>query len=354
LKLNSIEVVALGMLSEKEKIESIFKKTAKIVDPAINELLDLYVSRKRQRLVRYQISTGGKRLRPALAILSARLFGGKTKDVLYPAAGLEILHNYSLIIDDIIDNSSLRRGNPTVWVKFGKSIAQCVAADYSAAVFQAANRSKNVKRISEVFARTIKSIINGEILDILFEQAGREDELYVAQNRYTNVSERDYLEMVSQKTVVLFQACCEVGGLCAGASAKEIKALRDYGFDLGMAFQISDDILDIFGSESKFGKKIGKDIEERKLGNIIIYFATQEFSSKEKKDFRRLLCKNRIIQEDIKKAMNLIQKTQAKTRALNYGKKFIERAKRSLDFLPKNKYNSILEGIADLVMKREK
>lgn len=342
------------MLSKKEKIESILKKTAKIVDPAINELLDLYVSRKRQRLVRYQISTGGKRLRPAITILSARLFGGKIKDVLYPAAGLEILHNYSLIVDDIIDNSSLRRGSPTVWAKFGKSIAQCAAADYSAAVFQAANRSSAPKRISELFARTIKSIINGEILDVLFEQAGREDERYVVENRYADVTERNYLEMVSQKTANLFQTSCEIGGICAGASSDRIKHLSDYGFNLGMAFQISDDILDIFGSETKFGKKIGKDIEERKLGNIIIYFASQEFSPKEKKEFRQILRKKKITPRDIKRAMVLIEKTQTKERAIRYGAKFSEKAKESLNFLPKNRYNNTLKTIADLVMKREK
>lgn len=342
------------MVSEKTKIELIFKKTAKIVDPVINELLDLYVSRKRQTLVRYQISTGGKRLRPALAILSVRLLGGKIKNVLYPAAGLEILHNYSLIIDDIIDNSSLRRGSSTVWAKFGKSIAQCVAADYSAAVFQAAIRSKAPAKISELFARTIKSIINGEILDILFEQAGREDEPYALQSRYRDITERDYLEMVSQKTATLFQASCEAGGICAGASSNEIKALRDYGFNLGMAFQVSDDILDIFGQEESFGKKIGKDIEERKLGNIIIYFASQEFSPKEKKEFRQILRKKKIAPRDVKKAMSLIEKTRAKERAIHYGTKFSEKAKENLHFLPKNRYNNTLEAIADLVMKREK
>jgi geranylgeranyl diphosphate synthase type I len=129
------------MTKKEENVGSFLAQTAKIVDPIIRKLLGLYIDKKYQDIIEYQINTGGKRIRPALFIASAKLFGGKTRDILYPAAGLEILHNYSLIIDDIIDNSVLRRGKPTAWAKFGRSIAQCIGIDWGAAIFQAANRS---------------------------------------------------------------------------------------------------------------------------------------------------------------------------------------------------------------------
>jgi len=341
-------------MKEKE-LKEFLAKTAKVVEPAIRELLESYLEAKNKRLVNYQISTGGKRLRPAVAIISCSLLGGRLKDVLYPAAGLEILHNYSLIVDDIIDNSFLRRGRPTTWKKFGRSMAECLAIAYSATTFQAPNRSKNPVLISELFAKTIKEVVEGEILDILFEQADREDEPYIVKNRYFDISDKNYLKMVSKKTASLSQACCEVGGICAGANPKQIKALRDFGFNAGIAFQIKDDILDIFGEEKKFGKKIGNDIKERKLGNIVILYALKELKGSKKTKLLRVLRKpKRINKKEVEEMIELIGKTGAREKAEKEGKRYVSRAKKSLDLLPQNKYNSYLQAIADFAMKREK
>jgi len=283
-----------------------------------------------------------------------QLLGGKIKDVLYPAAGLEILHNYSLIVDDIIDNSILRRGKPTAWAKFGKSIAQCIGIDYPAAAFQAANRSKEPIKISELFARTMKTIVDGEILDILFEQQGREDESYVVKNRYQNITEKDYFEMVNKKTAALFQTCCEAGGICAGAKEKELKVLRNYGFNLGIAFQITDDILDIFGEKGSTTKKIGRDIRERKEGNIIIHFALKKLSKRKKQRILRIMRKKEIKNKDIKEAVKLINQTRSRQKAYQFGQKFVEKAKKNLNSLSKNKWNDILREIAGFAIEREK
>ena len=336
------------------KIETILKKLTNPVEPIIEKILTSYIDKKHQELVKYQIKTGGKRLRPALAIISCRLLGGKLRDALYPAAGLEILHNYTLIVDDIIDNSNLRRGKLTTWAKFGKSMAKCVCGDYLAAIFQAANQSKNPVKTSELFAKTLKIIIGGEILDILFEQKGREEDQYVAENRYQNITEKDYFKMASRKTAILLQTCCEIGELVAGAEEKQIKALRNYGLNLGIAFQIQDDILDIFGEEKSFGKKIGNDIVERKGGNIVILFALKELNLADKKKLLGIFRKEKINREDIKAAVNLIKKTNSRQEAVLLGKKYVEKAKKSLQQLPKNKWNNILTTIADFAIAREK
>jgi len=342
------------MRDKKQKIEILFKKWASLVDPKIKEILDLSVDKKTQELVNYQMTAGGKRLRPALTVAGCLVCGGKIENVLYPAAGLEILHNCTLIYDDIIDNSNLRRGKPTTWFKFGRSIAQCIGMAYAAAVFQAANKSGYPVVFSEIFAKTMKAITDGQILDILFEQWGRKDEKYATENRYKKITEKDYLKMVNKKTASLIQACCQVGGLSAKAKKSEISALRNYGFNLGIAFQIRDDILDIFGDEKEFGKKIGKDIEERKLGNIVVFYALKELCQKEKNKFLAILKQNKIKNKDIKEALKLINKTKAKGKSFFLGEKYIKKAKKNLKNLPQNKWNEFLAEMADFVIKRKK
>jgi len=354
LKIGLEKYLKFKKKQEKEKLNSVLDKFAKISAPVVKKILISNVDRKFQKLVSYQISTGGKRLRPALAAISCLMLGGKLKDILYPAAGLEIFHNYTLIVDDIIDNSPLRRERKTTWAKFGRSIAQCIGIDYGAAIFQASSLAKNPVLVSELFAKTLKNVMEGELLDILFEQAGRNDEAYVLKNRYRKITEKDYFKMVSKKTAALFQVCCELGGICAGAKEKELQALRNYGFNLGIAFQIQDDILDIFGEEKKFGKKIGKDIEERKLGNIVISLALKEFNLVDKRKFLRILKKKKINQKDIKEAINLIKKTNSYQKALELGQKFSKKAKKNLEILPKNKWSDLLMSLADFAIVREK
>ncbi len=341
-------------LKVKDELTTVLQETTKIINPIIKKLLTSYIDKKFHKLVDYQASTGGKRLRPGLTVISCKLLGGKLKDVLYPAAGLEILHNCTLIVDDIIDHSNLRRKKPTTWFKFGKSIAECIGIDYSATVFEAANRSKKPVIISEIFARTLKTIFDGEILDILFEQRGREEEPYIVKNRYCKVTRRDYYKMVTKKTAVLLQSCCEVGGICAGATKKQLETLKNYGFNLGMAFQIRDDLLDIFGDEKKFGKKIGKDIEERKLGNIVTLSALNELSKSEKGKILKIIRKKEIKNKDIKEAIKLIKKTESYQKVYHLGESFVKKAKENLKVLPKNKWNRILEGLGDFVVQRQK
>lgn len=328
-------------------------KIKEVINPIIQELLLLNVDRDFRDTVNYQILTGGKRLRPALTIITHRMLGGKIKDILYPAAGLELLHNYSLIIDDIIDNGTLRRNKPTVWAKFGKSIAQCIGMDYAAAAFQGAVRSKKPAEISDVFSRSIKTLVEGEVLDILFEQRGRKEEKYVTENRYFEITNKDYLKMVRKKTSVLFQACCEVSGIISGAKDQEIKALSRYGLNFGIAFQIRDDILDIFGKENQFGKKIGKDIIERKLGNIVILLSLKELKTTDKKQFLEIIRKKEISKKDIKRAIALIKETKSYEKANKLGNEFANKAKENLKFLPQNKWNDILAELTNFTINRK-
>lgn len=332
----------------------IFKKAGKLIDPKIKEVLSSSISKKNAKILLYQIELGGKKLRPALVLTSCSLCGKPPERAVYPAAAVEILHNCTLIYDDIIDKSPLRREKATMWTKFGSSISQCIGLDYSAAIFQSANKSDHPFQISETLAIATKIIMEGEILDILFEQSGRENEKYVLKNRYKKITEGDYLEMAKKKTASLMSASCEVGAISAQATEEKKEALKNYGLNLGIAFQITDDILDIFGKKKKFGKKIGNDIKEKKLGNIVILSALQELGPKDKIKVRKILKKDKLKDKDIKETITLIKKTSAKRRSSQMAEKYISKAKKYLDIFPKNQDRKILEEIADFILKREK
>lgn len=328
----------------------LFLKVAnRIVEPKIKEILNRFLDRKFKELVNYQIETGGKRIRPALAILSCLACGGKIKDVLYPAAGIEILHNYTLIIDDIIDKSQSRRGYATCWRKFGHSIAECVEAVFAASIFQSANFGSHSKEISGIFTKTIKEIAEGEITDILLEQKNRKYESFVAENRYLKAGEKDYFSMVSKKTASLFKASCLVGGISAGASETRLKNLKNYGFNLGITFQIQDDILDIYGEEKEFGKRIAQDARERKLGNILLLLA-----SIKGKEILKILRKKEIKERDIKEIVDMIKKTKSLNKAREFQRKYINKAQKSLDVFPQDKWRKLLEDFLILSGERKR
>lgn len=336
-----------------KKLEKFFKDFVKKVDPVIDEMLISNVDKKYQKLVKYQVSSGGKRLRPALAVMSCNILGGKTRDVLYPSASLEILHNYTLIIDDIIDNSDIRRGVPTTWKKYGVSIADLVGSFFAASVFNFKSSSKNYSKVSLVLSRSIKTITSGQIMDVLFEQGGRESEDFVVRNRYRDISEADYKKMISKKTASLLGACCEVGGICANASNAKVKKIKEFGFNMGMSFQVQDDILDIVGDEKKFGKVIGKDIIEGKMGNIVILFCMDELDNDSASELMQILKKPRKTKPDIKKAMKYIEKTNAVNRAEKIKNNYIKKAEKNIDFFPNNKWKSLLLDTLSFVGKRK-
>ena len=338
----------------KKELGLILERFAKAVDPVIEKFLISFVDKKFQELIKYPVSTGGKRLRPALAAISCQLLGGKLKDAIKPAAGLEVLHNYTLIVDDIIDNSSLRRGKPTSWARFGNSIAQCIGIDYAATIFQAAGNSKKAALLSEIFSKAIKTLVEGEILDILFEKSGREEESYVVKNRYRRITERDYFQMVRKKTAALFEASCQVGGVCAAAKERDIKALRKYGLNLGIAFQITDDILDIFGKEKKFNKEIGRDIKGKKEGNIVILLALKKLKNPGKDRFLKIIRRKNISEKGVKEAIKIIEIAKSREKAYQLGASYIRKAKNALKDLPQNKWSAILSKIADFTLTREK
>jgi geranylgeranyl pyrophosphate synthase len=159
--------------------------------------------------------------------------------------------------------------------------------------------------------------------------------------------------MIGKKTASLFSSACGLGGIGANASRREIAALKKYGWNLGIAFQIADDILDLYGKQ-QFGKPLGQDIRERKLGNILVLFALGELSLKERKTVKEIFRKDSIKESDVKRVIAYIKKTGAKERALSFAQSYVRKAKKSLNPLHAGRYRNALGEFAEFALKREK
>ncbi|MBP5488592.1 MAG: polyprenyl synthetase family protein [Bacteroidales bacterium] len=204
--------------------------------------------------LRYMISIGGKRIRPTLCLLTYSLYReGFPEEILEPAAALEVFHTFTLIHDDIMDRSPLRRGRDTVWKKWNEDTAILSGDVMQIDAYKrlAKAPADKVGAALDLFSRTAAQVCEGQQYDMEFETV-------------PEVKMADYSKMIGLKTAVLIACSAKMGALIAGAPEADCEALYNYGYELGMAFQVADDYLDAFGDEKVFGKPIGGDIINRK------------------------------------------------------------------------------------------
>ncbi len=197
----------------------------------------------------YTLALGGKRVRPALSLLAADLFDGNLDEVVPAALALEVFHNFTLLHDDVMDKASLRRGRPTVHEKWCENTAILSGDVMSIEAYRllAGVPEKNLKQVLDIFSKMAVEICEGQQMDMNFEEK-------------MSVTKSEYIEMIRLKTAVLLASSLKIGALIAGASDKDCDLLYDFGINLGLAFQLKDDYLDVYGNEKTFGKAIGGDI----------------------------------------------------------------------------------------------
>ncbi len=210
--------------------------------------------------ISYILSLGGKRLRPALCLAATDLFGGEVKKAIKPALAIEIFHNFSLVHDDIMDAAPLRRGMATVHKKWDDNIAILSGDAMLVKAYQyvAQVSPEILPRVLELFSQTAIEVCEGQQYDLNFESLD-------------DVKEEDYLKMIKLKTSVLLGCALKLGAFIANASEEDAQAIYDFGLNIGIAFQIQDDILDAFGESDKFGKLSGGDILNDKKTILMIY-----------------------------------------------------------------------------------
>ena len=332
----------------------LFEKTAskgKLVDDFLLKALRSGASDELYEIVKHQVAAGGKRIRPTMTILCCMAVGGDAEAAIPAAAAVELVHNYTLIFDDIIDRSDLRRGLPTVRAKYDNVMAILAGMHFREAIFEATKKSLRQMEIEEILSVALRNIIEGERLDVLFEQAGREAE-YIQKMMYKSISEKDYFEMIGKKTAALFDAACKVGGVVGKGTPDQVDALSKFGWNCGLAFQVTDDLLDITAKTEELGKDIGKDIKEHKLGNLVILYSLKELSKIERNRLLEIIRSPMIGEAEVNEAIRIISSTSATTHTRESSKDFVARAKASLNTLPPSEAKSTLLSLADFIDKR--
>jgi len=221
--------------------------------------------------ISYTLLQSGKRLRPMLCLLANELFDGDEQQALWPALALETFHNFTLIHDDIMDKAPLRRGKETVYQKWNADIAILSGDAMLAQAFQYALKPNCGAELARQLGKVAIEICEGQQMDLNFETLG-------------NVTIPEYLEMIRLKTAVLLATALQMGATVAGAPADDIQRLYDFGINMGMSFQLQDDILDLYSDVAVFGKRHGGDIADNK--KTYLYLKALELASE--KDRKRL------------------------------------------------------------------
>ena len=288
-------------------------------------------------------------MRATLVLLACAAAGGKLQDGMNPAALVEMIHNYSLVMDDLIDRGEVRRGKPTVRVEFGDSVALLIAMLYREALDDLIEKCVHPRRVRNIAVQAMKDIIEGERLDMLFEQAGRVDP-YLRINHVTNPNFPLYLDMIGKKTASLFRAASEVGAASAGADSKTTRSLGEFGWKAGLAFQIMDDVLDICGQET--GKQVGKDIIEHKLGNAVILTALQYLPPQKRALILKTLRTERVSKDMMQKARGVVMETPAERDCRDIAQQYLSQAKAHLEVLKGSVYKDGLATLSEAVVSR--
>ncbi len=290
-------------------------------------------------VTRHLVEAGGKRLRPILTLAAARLCGYEGRDHVKLASTVEFIHTATLLHDDVVDESGQRRGRPTANLLWDNKSSVLVGDYLFSRSFQLMVETGNL-RVLDILANASAVIAEGEVL-----------QLSTANDLSTG--EDTYLTMIHGKTAALFAAATEVGGVIAGASERQVEALRAYGRALGMAFQIVDDVLDYGGSSAALGKNVGDDFREGKVTLPVLYAVEAERCDADAKAFWTRTIEKRDQREgDLETALERLARTGALERssaaALAYG----DEARAALEELPACELRDALSGVAAFVVSR--
>jgi octaprenyl-diphosphate synthase len=283
------------------------------------------------------VEAGGKRLRPMLTLAAARLCGYHGSDAVKLAATVEFIHTATLLHDDVVDESTQRRGRPTANLLWDNQSSVLVGDYLFARSFQLMVETGSL-RVLDILANAAATIAEGEVL-----------QLSAARNLATD--EAIYLQVVRGKTAALFAAACEVGGVIADVPEAQIRALHAYGDALGIAFQIADDLLDYQGDAAATGKNVGDDFRERKLTMPVI-LAVAEATDDERAFWSRTIEAGRQDEGDLARALTLMAKYDTLNRTRIKAEARTAEARAAIETLPDHPVRDMLADLADYVVAR--
>ena len=323
-------------------IVELIKDRIELVNDNILHRIKAEVSSLEDAMKHYP-SSGGKRLRPVMALISGSAVGGSDRDVLPYALALELTHNFTLIHDDLMDRDDIRRGKAAVHKQWDDSTAINAGDALFALSFQLLadlNVDRNAfKELLSDFADMVRGVAEGQQLDMEFEN--REE-----------VTEEEYMVMIEKKTALMFKYAAKGGCLIGGGSRKQVDAMAEYGRLLGIGFQIWDDILDLEAEESDLGKPVASDIRNGKR-TLMAVWAIKNLSGEERRIFMEAFDNLEATKDALSRAVDALRIAGGIDYAKSIAQKHSEECKRLLSVLPESRDRHILECLADYVTDRK-
>ncbi|MBK9099432.1 MAG: polyprenyl synthetase family protein [bacterium] len=288
-------------------------------------------------VTRYIIRQKGKKIRPLLVLLSAKVSGGINERSYRGAVLVELLHTATLVHDDVVDNADKRRGLWSINKVFKNKVAVLMGDYLLSKGLLIAMEGKDFDFL-EVITNTVKRMSEGELLQI-------------QKTRKLDIDEETYFRVISDKTASLIETCCTIGAMSASSNPEYISAMKDFGKNLGISFQIRDDILDYEGSLSVFGKRTGGDIKEKKITLPLIYSLNQ-VSTSQAADIRKII-KNGKDKSNIDVVINFVRENNGIEYAIGKSRFYSQAAKDALKKLPDSQSKLALEALVDFVVDRK-
>lgn len=312
------------------------EKRAALVTGAIEKLLPVIHPRGLYEASRHLVDSGGKRLRPSMLLLGAEAAGGEALVLVPAAVSIELIHSFTLIHDDIMDNADVRRGRPAVHKIWGQSGAILAGDTLYSKAFEVlgmtATSPERIFRAMNMLSRTCTQICEGQWLDMEFESRER-------------VSEAEYMEMIEKKTGVLYGASAAMGALLAGASPEVVGALDEFGRLTGMGFQLQDDVIDLITPEEVSGKRQGGDLVEGKKTLIMINAFANDL-------FIPVFGKKDATAMEISQSITILEKNGAIGYARSRAEEMVVKGKKALDVLPDSGAKTTMLELADYMIRR--
>lgn len=331
-------------MSKKIKNDTvkIYQTQKDIVEKKLFSLLDSEELKSLYEPCRYILKSGGKRIRALLVLLAAKAVGAGYSKVYNAAMAVEILHNFTLVHDDIMDNADKRRGKPTLHIKYDLSTAILAGDNLIAIAYFNLLKDcpKESNRIIGTFTQGIIEVCEGQSLDKDFESR-------------KNVKLDEYMIMIEKKTAALAEMCCSIGAQIGGGTKKEINTLKRYGRNLGIAFQLQDDLLDIFADETEFGKKVGGDLIEGKK-TFLFLKALEMSKGNDKKQLQLVIKNNGIRKNQVNKYKELYIKLGVIKETEKEVAKYTKRALTAASKIENQEAREMLIWLANSLLNRSK
>jgi len=285
------------------------------------------------------IKAKGKKIMPILTLLISKMLNYKGNADVTLAVCIEFIHNATLLHDDVIDTGKIRRGKLSANQIWGNKVSVLVGDYLLSRAFKLMVKNKSLKLL-EILSQTSLILARGQIQD-------------VGNNQNVNLTEKKYLSIIDAKTAELFRISCFLPTIITDQNKKTQKIFNDFGFNFGMAFQLSDDVLDYFGDSSKMGKSVGKDFFEGKVTYPVIH-CFKKSDKKSKKIIAKLFFKRKRSKKDLAVLLNLMKKTNTYKSSIEFVRKYAEKAKTNINKFEGNKYKVYLDELVDHLIIRDK